>query len=500
MTAGKPKNAEQWGLKKCCLGALALLAFLAVGAQAATPVMAPKKDAWEKSVGGREAARHLLKARLSGWPARLVVPREELPQGEREFLERLARDTWRGLRDLSDAGHGLPLDNVGFDGGLEAAAAQIGDYTSVTNVGVHLAAVVAAFELGLVDRAEAQRLTSLTLDTLDRLESYRGFFYNYYDTTSLERTSHFISFVDSAWLTAGLMTARMAFPELAPRCSKFIDRSNYAFFYDKKWKLMRHGYYVDKKRFADAHYGVLYTEARLGSLIAIGKGDAPPEHWFRMIRTFPKRDRWQAMPPQSRRVKRVNGYKVTGGHYRWKDIDFVPSWGGSMFEALMPALLIDEQAHAPQSLGANDQAHATVQRRYATEELGYPVWGMSPSATPGSVRYAEYGVPILGAKGYLPGVVTPHAAALGLLATPQEAAANLLELARRYPLYGEYGLYDAVNPISGAVARKYLVLNQSMILIALANHLKDHAVQRRFAGDPIMQKALPLIGVENFFD
>jgi hypothetical protein len=206
------------------------------------------------------------------------------------------------------------------------------------------------------------------------------------------------------------------------------------------------------------------------------------------------------MQPLDRRTKRVDGHKVTGGHYRWKGVDFVPSWGGSMFEALMPALLIDEQAHAPRSLGENDQAHATVQRRYAVEELGYPVWGMSPSSTPGSIRYAEYGVPILGAKGYLPGVVTPHAAALGLLAAPREAAANLLALARRYPLYGEYGLYDAVNPVTGEVARKYLALNQSMILIALANHLNDHAVQRRFASDPIMQKALPLMGAENFFD
>lgn len=488
---------RQW-LRKI-LGSALALALLAAGAEAAPP-RAPEKDAWEKSVGGREAARPLLKARLAGWPARLLVPREELPAGEREFLERLARDTWRGLLELSDREHGLPLDNVSFDSGLDAVAARIGDYTNVTNVGARLADVVAAFELGFIDRAEALRLVGLTLDTLDRLETFRGFFYNYYDTTSLERTSHFISFVDSAWLTAGLMTVRMTFPEARERCSKFIDRGDYAFFYDRKWKLMRHGYFVNRKRYADAHYGVLYTEARLGSLIAIGKGDAPPEHWFRMIRTFPRSNRWQSMPPLNRRIKTVAGHKVTGGHYRWKDVDYVPSWGGSMFEALMPALLVDEIQHAPRSLGANDRAHATVQRRYAVEELGYPVWGMSPSSTPGSVRYAEYGVNLLGAKGYFPGVVTPHAAALALAATPAEAVENLRTLAMRYPLYGEYGLYDAVNPQTGEVAHKYLALNQSMILIALANHLKDHAVQRRFTSDPIMLKALPLIGAENFFD
>ena len=166
----------------------------------------------------------------------------------------------------------------------------------------------------------------------------------------------------------------------------------------------------------------------------------------------------------------------------------------------MPTLVLDEMLHAPASLGSNDAAHAQIQRRYALEELGYSVWGMSPSAAPVGNGYAEYGVKVLGTLGYAAGAVTPHAAALALAVTPAAAVADLRALAERYPSYGDFGFYDAVDPRSGAVARAYLALDQAMIFIAAANYLKDHCIQRRFASDPIAQAALPLLGAERFFE
>jgi hypothetical protein len=128
------------------------------------------------------------------------------------------------------------------------------------------------------------------------------------------------------------------------------------------------------------------------------------------------------------------------------------------------------------------------------------VWGFSPSATPGVEQYGEYGVRMLGSHGYAPGPVTPHAGALALAVIPRAALANLHRLATRYDAYGDFGFYDAVDPRSGEVAYKYLALDQSMLFLALANHLADHAIQYRVALDPIMQRALPVIGEENFFD
>jgi hypothetical protein len=120
----------------------------------------------------------------------------------------------------------------------------------------------------------------------------------------------------------------------------------------------------------------------------------------------------------------------------------------------MPTLVLDEPALAPASLGANDLAHATVQRRYGVE-LGTPVWGWSSSATLDPGGYGEHGVPDLGKIGYPAGVVTPHASALALAVDGPAAVANLRALAARYPVYGDFGFYDAVDPSTGTVAPVY---------------------------------------------
>lgn len=464
-------------------------------------IIAPRKKAWEQSLGGEEAARPSIRARLAGWPERLLVDRQGLPKTDEEFLWRLARDAWRGLDEMTDRENGLPVDHVFFgDPPAGTAEGRVGDYTSGTNIGLHLVAVAAAYELDLLPRPQATDRIRRILDTLQGLETDQGFLFNFYDTTSLERSSNFVSFVDTSWLTAGLMVARMAFPELADRCTRLIAEMNYRAFYEESVQQMSHGYCVDPRVRSRYHYRTLYTEARLGSLIAIGKGDVPDDHWFAMVRSFPTGCGWQTLPPKGTRRKRIRGHAFAAGYYEWKELRYIPSWGGSMFEALMPALLLDEVEYAPRSLGANDRVHALVQRRYALDEIGYPVWGISSSATPSGDGYAEYGISVLGTLGYPAGAVTPYASALALGVMPDAATANLRRLADLYDLYGEYGFYDAVDPRTGKVAYKYLTLDQSMLFIALANHLKDHAIQKRFAADPIVQRVLPMIGEEDFFE
>ena len=467
--------------------------------EAAAKVPMPRKRAWEAARGGEVAARPHVAARLAGWP-RVRVARD-LPTDDRAFLERVARDTWRGLAAFTDREHALPVDHVRLSpASLARAEARVGDYSNVTSVGLYFAAIAAAHEIGLLDRPRALARAGAVLDTLDRLETWNGFFFNYYDTTTLERSSHFVSFVDSGWLTAGLMVLRQTFPELAPHAATLIDRTDYRLFWDPARGRMRHGYWTQTQRPSRFHYGVFYAESRLPSFIAIGKGDVPDSHWFGMVRTFPAACTWQRQIPQGRREKHVDGTAFFGGWYAWKDVRYVPSWGGSLFEALMPTLVLDEAALAPASLGANDVAHATVQRRYAAETLGLPVWGWSSSAMLAPGGYGEHGVPDLGTIGYPTGVVTPHASALALAVDPPAAVANLRALAARWPVYGDFGFYDAVDPATGAVAPVYLTLDQAMIFLATANRLCDGCVQRRFAADPIAQRALPVLRAERFFD
>jgi hypothetical protein len=386
-------------------------------------------------------------------------------------------------------------------GSVDPAGAKLGDYTSPSTLGLYVVAIVAARELGFIDDTETVTRLQQTLFTVRELETRSNMFFNYYDTTTLERTSEFLSFIDSAWLTAGAMVVRQTFPDLTRELSERIALRNHRFFYDESQELMFLGHYADRNSHSPYHYGVFFTEARLGSLIAIGKGDVPERHWYRMMRTPPEKG---ALLQTATRLKRLaNGHEVLTGTYAWRGLAYIPSWGGSLFEALMPTLLVDEDALSPRSLRRNGRVHVEVQRRYALEELGYPVWGMSPSAAPGAPlesSYREYGVPVLGVAGYRTEAVTPHASALALQFAPQAAIANLRRLTELYPIYGDYGFYDAVDPRSGEVVPAYLALDQSMLFIALANHLKGGVIQRRFAADPIAVRALPLLAVEDFFD
>ncbi len=464
-------------------------------------VEAPRKEAWEAARGGGVAARPFVRARLNGWPRALHVDGAALPSDPEEFARRVARDTWRGLEALHDRENGLPVDHVHLDPASRGSPdGRVGDYASPTNVGLRLLSITGANELGYLDDAGAVARIAQLLDTLDGLDTDRGFFFNYYDTTSLERTSNLLSFVDSSWLAAGLIVVRNRYPSLAGRATRLIQAMDYAWLYDPALGQMSHGYLVQRQERSVYHYGMLYAESRLGSLIAIGEGKAPPQHWYRMLRTLQPGCAWQSRQPVGRTSKEASGIRYVGGWYEWQGRRYVPSWGGSMFEALMPTLVLDEPRLAPESLGANDTANVAVQRDYATQVLGYPVWGMSPSTVPGKWDYAEYGVKVLGAIGYGIGAVTPHAAALALAVDAPAALADLQELARRYPVYGDWGFYDAVDPVSGVVAYTYLTLDQSMTFVALANHLTGHRIQRLFESDPIVRRALPVIATEHFFE
>lgn len=462
------------------------------------PVVSRRKLRWERQYGGKEAAKAHVVARLSGRPSVFLLEKSALPEEGQELAWRLARDTWRGLRALTDKHNGLPVDHVRLTPSNDGPPhLQVGDYTNVTNIGLYLMAIVAARDLKLVAPQEALGLVQGLLQTLDTLERRRGVFFNYYDTTSLERTSNFLSFVDSAWLTAGLIVTRQAFPELAERVSAVIEQTDYGVFYDRKTRRIAHGYFVDPFVRSPYDYSLLYTEARLGSLLAIGKGDVGRKHWFSLWRVLPAGCDWQSLPPQGAQLRQVDDVVVQVGYQEWKGERFVASWGGSMFEALMPSLVLDETRFAPASLGWNGIQHAVVQRRYATEELGYRVWGMSPSRRPVGDGYSEYGVPVLGVRGYAAGAVAPYAAALALAVTPEPALADLQALARGFDAYGEYGFYDAVDPSTGAVAYTYLTLDQLMLFVALANYLEPHCIQNHFAGDAIVQRFLPLLQVED---
>ena len=373
----------------------------------------------DKEVGTEAFARFLI-ARLGGFPKEVFVKRQ-FPKDDRAFLLEIAKDTWKYFDNIVDKQYGLVLDNILFtEKSAISDATRVGDYTNITNVGLYLMCVVSAYDFGFITKPEAVRRLNLTLDSVEKLEKYRGFPYNYYDITIFQRTSNFISFVDSGWLAAGLVVAKNAFTaELGDRCQKLLGSMDFSFFYDPAEGQMYHGFYTNIDYYSEYHYGALYTEPRAISYLAIGKGDVPKEHWFSLARTFSESWVWQTQRPQARTEKTYLDYKTMDGYYVYDGIKFVPSWGGSMFEALMPTLIIDEKKLAPKALGANDERHTAIQISYALEKLRYPIFGLSPACVPEG-GYSEYGAKPLGVKGYKAGVVTPHATFLALEFAPKE--------------------------------------------------------------------------------
>jgi hypothetical protein len=147
---------------------------------------------------------------------------------------------------------------------------------------------------------------------------------------------------------------------------------------------------------------------------------------------------------------------------------------------------------------------------WATEGLHYPVWGLSPSSTPddtgGYDAFGAVGPPYpnsLAANAnccpYQQYAVTPHASFLALQVLPQQAFSNIANLRQLYPsIYGQYGFYDSVNPTTGSVGHRYLVLDQSMIMAALDNALMNGAMQKHFASDPVGAAIAPYLAAEHF--
>jgi hypothetical protein len=270
----------------------------------------------------------------------------------------------------------------------------------------------------------------------------------------------------------------------------------------------------------------------------MGLHQMPGNVWWRSWRTFPPAApyadcqstdpafSWQGQWPPSGSWQTYadpqsgQQFNVWEGHYvdTGSALTFVPTFAGGMFEGLMANEVVPETTRGPHSFGLAGVRSAQVQIKYATEQLHYPVWGMSPSSTADdSGGYGGFGVEGLtfpyhgfGADASHPNqglsqchgcatedVVTPHASFIALDVAPQQAYANIQALRTLYPgLYGPAGFFDAVNPTTGSVGPRYLVLDQSMIMAGLDNAIRDRAMQRHFARDSVSWAAQTYLSME----
>ncbi|QHE51501.1 DUF3131 domain-containing protein [Pontibacillus sp. HMF3514] len=408
-------------------------------------------------------------------------------------LKAISGKTYRYFEDFTNDNTGLTYDAVRMNND----DLNEKKYTSPTNIGMYMMSTISADEMGIISRKEAVAKIEKTLDSLEDMKTWNGLFYNWYytkDGSLMTDWGQFISTVDNGWLSAGLIVVGQAYPELNDQTSSIVDSMDYSTLYTPEVGQMRGGYDVEAGSYTAHHYGAFYTEPRVASYISIGKEDVPKEHWWKMYRTMPETWDWQAQTPEGY-TETYDGVELFEGHYSYKGKKYVPSWGGSMFEALMPQLVLKEKELGKDALGLNNQRHVDIQIQYA-EEQGFEAWGMSPAATPEG--YSEFAATPLGMDGYKSdGTVTPHATFLALEYAPMEALKNINTL-KRFDTYDKYGFLDSVNVETGEVTQAYLALDQGMIMVSIANYLKDGVIRDYFHEDKIGETPEELLIKEEF--
>jgi len=452
-------------------------------------------------------------------------------------LRDYAKGTWASFVAMTDRSSGLPADVLNSDGSTSVQ-------TSTTNIGAYMWSAVAAQRLGFISRHELVKRLTRTVTTLEHMERYRdtGQYYNWYDhRTGAKLTAWpprpqdefhpILSSVDNGWLAVGLKIVARTVPELSRRAGALYRAMDFGFYYVPEKNRVLFHYRPDDPSKSPCCYDTVVSESRIVDYIGIGRGQLPKKEYFGRWRTFP--DTCDYAFQETKPVgswRRYFGVDVFEGAYVYNGIQLVPSWGGSMFEALMPALFVPEEAWAPRSWGPNHPRTVQAQIFHGMNEAGYGYWGFSPANKPEG-DYGVWGVDGAGmdpngmpsnegntlvdhgfpgcpdrapkpdppASAYTNGVVTPHAAFLALRYAPGETTANLRRLERDFPgLYGKWGFRDSVNVQTKRVSDAYLSLDQGMIMAALGNALGDDVLREAFADRELERALRPVIGAERF--
>jgi hypothetical protein len=262
--------------------------------------------------------------------------------------------------------------------------------------------------------------------------------------------------------------------ELMRRCTDLAE-ANYSCVFDPSRKQFAIGYNVSDRRRDTSFYDLLASEARFAVFVAISQGCVPQESWFAL----------------GRNVTRVGGRNA------------LLSWDGSMFEYLMPHLVMPAY---PGTL-IHESCRAAVARQVQFGRERDVPWGVSESGyyltdAHANYQYRAFGVPGLGLRRGIGEdlVVAPYATCLALLVAPADACRNLERL-RAEGMEGEFGFYEAVDYTPARLApgatrgivRSYMAHHQAMSLLAMVAVLCDRPMQRRFESEPLFRTSLLLL-------
>jgi cellobiose phosphorylase len=258
---------------------------------------------------------------------------------------------------------------------------------------------------------------------------------------------------------------------LASICRTMVEEMDFKLVYNSERELFSIGFNVEHAMQDKGTYDLLASEARLASFIAIAKGDVPPEHWFRL----------------SRRLTSIEKNEI------------LLSWGGTIFEYLMPLLFMSRYdktllSHTYEQVVKWQKDYGNLRRRpWGFSESGYNILSLELH-----YQYRAFGAPGLGLRRGLAEdyVVAPYAGMLAMMIQPVDALKNLRKL-KEEGAFGPNGFYEAVDYTPGrlnnngndkrAIVKMYMAHHQGMSLLALANVLRDNFIQHLFHSHPLVQ-------------
>ncbi len=320
--------------------------------------------------------------------------------------------------------------------------------------------------LKLVDELDKSKRTGYWLKKLD----------NYINTFNSEYEKY----------KGNLFAATQDIPEemqriqqLQTKVQQIIDTMEFKYLFDPVRNLFTIGFDVEEGHASKSYYDLFASEARQTSLVAIARGEAGRQHWFKL----------------GRKLVRVNGMKG------------LASWTGTMFEYLMPRLLIKSYSNT-----LIDKTYEFVVKTQIKYGLANKApWGISESCYYAfdiglNYQYRAFGVPQLGLKRGLANdfVAAPYATVMALDIAPRECVENIHRF-KEIGAVGNYGLYEAVDFTSSrmnkdqsyAVVKCYMVHHQGMSMLALVNFFKNNIMQERFHSNPLI-KAVDSLLQEKF--
>jgi cyclic beta-1,2-glucan synthetase len=428
----------------------------------------------------REASRSNSEDRFAAGPAHAdpEIAIEELANALRETSTRPS-DIARRLEDLAQKGDALTdLAHLGAPARSPAAVGEITVWTgalrsAITSHARDFASLMPWARLSATEQLSVDVMAVLeTIPTFQELPQRCEAALKIVREHRLQREASesltsLVSALEESIAASESVCRRLG--NVADRLKSLFEAMEFGFLFDPQRQLLSIGYRSADGNLDSNYYDLLASEARLASFVAIAKGDVPAKHWFHLGRTLTP-------------IHSGSG---------------LISWSGSMFEYLMPSLVM--RAPAGSLLEQTNRLIVRRQQEYG-DELGVP-WGMSESQYNArdieqTYQYSSFGVPDLGYKRGLAEstVIAPYASGLASMIAPVAVVANYARMAG-LGARGAYGWYEAIDYSRAslpegarfAVVRAYMAHHQAMTIVGIANALNDGQMRARFHAEPIVQ-------------